>query len=77
LLRQNFLEIGLNVNKGLIVFVRGTGLFDNFLKEHLVTSDSEGRLQEFILCDFIRSLGIDTTKVADFLVGFISSCRKR
>ena len=45
-------------------------LFDDFLKEHLVTSDSEGRLQELILCDFIRSLGIDAAEVAYFLVGF-------
>jgi hypothetical protein len=69
-LRQNFLEIGLNLNEGLTVSMRGTGLFDNFLKKHLVTSDPEGRLQELILSDFIRGLGIDTTEVADFLVAF-------
>lgn len=68
-LRQYFFEIGLNVNEGLIVLVRGTGLFDNFLKEHLVTSDPEGWLQKLILSDFICCLGIDSTKVADFLVG--------
>ena len=69
-LGENLLEIGLDVDEGLIVAMRGAGLLDDFLKEHFVAGDPEGGLQELILRHFISCLGILPTELTHVLVGF-------